>query len=94
MKVTELNHKFAKFQVHIIKPSVDFYISIAYLALSVTGVMHRVRIETFKLVWREEDAPLMAFDLCKEVLLLVVMCRCHIAYGERILIENVMCGKH
>lgn len=69
-----------------------FYISNAYLALSVTGVMHRVRIETFKLVWGEEDAPLMAFNLCKEVLLLVVMCWRHIAYGERILIENEVCG--
>lgn len=45
----------------------------ADLALSVTWVMHRVRIETFKLVWGEEDAPLMAFDLCKEILLLVIM---------------------
>lgn len=70
----------------------NFYISMAYLALPVTGVMHRVRIETFKLVWGEEDAPLMAFNLCKEVLLLVVMCWCHIAYGERILIENEVCG--
>lgn len=66
----------------------------AYLALSVTGVMYRIRIKTFKLVWREEDAPLMAFDLCKEVLLLVVMCRCHISYDERLLIENVMCEQH
>lgn len=65
----------------------------AYLALSVTGVMHRIWIETLKLVWREEDASLLAFDLCKEVLLLVVMCRRHIACGERILIENVMCEK-
>lgn len=49
--------------------------------------MDRVWIETLKLVWREEDAPLMTFDLCKEVLLLVVMCRCHIACGN----TNVMC---
>lgn len=55
-----------------------------YLALSVTRVMHRVRIETFKLVWREEDAPLVAFYLCKEVLLLVVMCRCNVACGRRL----------
>lgn len=65
----------------------------AYLALSVTGVMHGIWIKTLKLVWREEDASLLAFDLCKEVLLLVVMCWRHIAYGERILIENVICGK-
>lgn len=62
----------------------------AYLALSVTGVMHRVWIETLKLVWGEEDASLVAFDLCKEVLLLIVMRWCHITYGERVLIENVM----
>lgn len=49
------------------------------LALSVTGVMNRVWIETFKLVWREEDASLMAFNLCKEILLLVIMCWRHIA---------------
>lgn len=54
----------------------------AYLALSVTGVMHRVWIETFELIRREEDASLMSFDLCKEVLLLVVMSWCHIAYSE------------
>lgn len=65
----------------------------AYLALSVTGVVHRVWIETFKLVWGEEDASLMAFDLCKEVLLLVVMCWCHIAFSERILTENGLCEK-
>lgn len=44
--------------------------------------MHRVRIETFKLVRREKDAPLMAFDLCKEVLLLIVMCWRNIAYRK------------
>lgn len=62
----------------------------AYLALSVTRVMHRVRIETFKLVWREEDAPLMAFDLCKEVLLLVVMRWCNIACRRRLGTENAI----
>lgn len=46
----------------------------AYLALSVTWVVHWVRIETFKLVWREEETPLMAFNLCKEILLLIIMC--------------------
>lgn len=56
----------------------------AYLALSVTWVMHGERIETFKLVWREEDAPLMAFDLCKEVLLLIIMCWCNVAYEETV----------
>lgn len=55
-----------------------------YLALSVTGVMHRVRIETFKLVWRKEDAPLVALYLCKEVLLLVVMRRRNVACGGRL----------
>lgn len=61
-----------------------FYNCVTYLALSVARVMHRVRIETFKLVWWEEDAPLMAFYLCKEVLLLVIMCWRDIALGERI----------
>lgn len=66
----------------------DFYIVVAYLALSVTGVVHRIWIETLKLVWRKEDAPLMAFNLCKEVLLLVVMCRRHVACGDRMFTEN------
>ncbi len=55
--------------------------------------MHRIWIETLNLVWGEEDASLLAFDLCKEVLLLVVMCGRYIAYGERVLIENVTCEK-
>lgn len=50
-----------------------------YLALPVTGVVHWVRIETFKLVWREEETPLMAFNLCKEILLLVIMRRSDVA---------------
>lgn len=57
----------------------------SYLALSVTGVMHRIRIETLELVGREEDASLVTFDLSEEVLLLVVMCRCHVPYSERTL---------
>lgn len=44
-----------------------------YLALSVTGVVNREGVETLKLVRREEDTPFVTFDLCKEVLLLVVM---------------------
>lgn len=64
----------------------------AYLALSVTGMMNRVRIETLKLVRREQDAPLMSFNLCKEVLLLVIMSWCHVACDEGvILIEHVTC---
>lgn len=58
------------------------------MTLPVTGVMHRVWIETLKLVGGEEDASLVAFDLCKKVLLLVVMCWCHIPCGETILIEK------
>lgn len=54
----------------------------AYLALSITGMMYWVWIETLKLVRREQDASLMSFNLRKEVLLLVVMSWCHIAYGE------------
>ena len=62
----------------------DCYLSLSYLALSVTWVVHRIWIETLKLVWGEEDASLLPFNLCKEVLLLVVMSRCHIPCGERI----------
>lgn len=51
-----------------------------YLALSVTGVVNREGVETLKLVGREQDAPLVTFDLCKEVLLLVVMGWRHVAY--------------
>lgn len=53
--------------------------------------MNRVWIETFKLVWWEEDASLMAFNLCKEILLLVIMRWRHIACGDR-LTENVTQG--
>lgn len=56
------------------------WIYTTYLALSVTGVMDRVRIQTLKLVWREEDASLMTFYLCKKVLLLIIMRRCHITW--------------
>lgn len=63
--------------------------SLTYLALSVTWVMDGVRIETLKLVWGEEDASLMAFYLCKEVLLLVIMCWCHIAWENDNIYSNV-----
>jgi len=67
---------------------------VAYLALSVTGVVHRIWIETLKLVGRKEDASLMAFNLCEEVLLLVVMCWSHVACGDRILTGDVKCENH
>lgn len=66
------------------KPNCFFCRRMTHLALSVTRVMHGVRIETFKLVWREEEAPLVAFYLCEEVLLLVVMRRCNVACGRRL----------
>lgn len=51
-----------------------------YLALPVTWMMNRVRIETLKLVWWEKDASLVTFDLCKEILLLVIMGWGHVAF--------------
>lgn len=46
-------------------------------------MMHRIRVEAFKLIRREQDTPLVTLNLSEEVLLLIIMSWCHIPYGER-----------
>jgi len=46
-------------------------------------VVHRIRVEAFKLIRREKDAPLVTLNLSEEVLLLIIMSWCHIPYAER-----------
>lgn len=65
-----------------------FHCYMTYLALSVTGMMNRKGIETFKLVRWKQDTPLVTSDLCKEILLLIIMCWCHIAYGGKTVINS------
>jgi len=45
-------------------------------------MMNWVRIKAVKLIWRKEDASLMSFNLCKEILLLIIVCWCHIAWHD------------
>lgn len=54
---------------------------VAYLTLSITWMMNRKRIEAFKLVRRKQDTPLVTSDLCKKILLFIIMCWRDIAYG-------------
>ena len=51
----------------------------AHLALSVTWMMNRIWVEALKLIRREQNASLVAFYLSKEVLLLIIVSRCHIS---------------
>jgi len=46
-------------------------------------MVHRIRVEAFKLIRREQDTPLVTLNLSEEVLLLIIMCWCHIPYTER-----------
>lgn len=55
----------------------------AHLALSVTWVMDRVWVEALKLIRREQDASLVALNLSKEVLLLIIVSRSHISCWEK-----------
>lgn len=55
----------------------------SHLTLSVAWMVHRIRVEAFKLIRREQDAPLVTLNLGKEVLLLIIMSWCHIPYIER-----------
>lgn len=55
----------------------------SHLALSVTWMVHRIRVEAFKLIRRKQDTPLVTLNLSKEVLLLVIMSWCHIPYTKR-----------
>ena len=55
----------------------------AHLALSVTGMMNRIRVEALKLIRREQNASLIAFYLSKEVLLLIIVSRCHISCRKK-----------
>ncbi len=51
----------------------------ANLALSIAWMMIRKRVKTFELLGREEHKSFQAFDVSKEVLLLVVMKRSDVA---------------
>lgn len=55
----------------------------AHLALSVTGMMNRIWVEALKLIRREQNASLVAFYLCKEVLLFIIVSRCHISCRKK-----------
>lgn len=55
----------------------------AHLALSVTGMMNRIWVEALKLIRREQNASLVAFYLSKEVLLLIIVSRCHISCRKK-----------
>lgn len=55
----------------------------SHLALSVARMVHRIRVEAFKLIRRKQDTPLVTLNLSKEVLLLIIMSWCHIPYTER-----------
>lgn len=46
-------------------------------------MVHRIRVEAFKLIRREQDTPLVTLNLSEEVLLLIIMSWCHIPYTER-----------
>lgn len=46
-------------------------------------MVHRVRIEALKLIWREQDTPLVALNLSEEVLLLIIMSWSHIACTKK-----------
>lgn len=46
-------------------------------------MVHRIRVEAFKLIRREQDTPLVTLNLSKEVLLLIIMSWCHIPYRDR-----------
>lgn len=46
-------------------------------------MVHRIRVEAFKLIRRKQDTPLVTLNLSKEVLLLIIMSWCHIPYTER-----------
>lgn len=46
-------------------------------------MVHRIRVEAFKLIRREQDTPLVTLNLSEEVLLLIIMSWCHISYTDR-----------
>lgn len=46
-------------------------------------MVHRVRVEAFKLIWREQDTPLVALNLSEEVLLLIIVSWCHIPWTKK-----------
>lgn len=48
-------------------------------------MVHRIRVEAFKLIRREQDTPLITLNLSKEVLLLIIVSWCHIPYREKMI---------
>ena len=46
-------------------------------------MVHRIRVEAFKLIRREQDTSLVTLNLSEEVLLLIIMSWCHIPCTER-----------
>lgn len=52
-------------------------------------MVNRIRVEALKLIRREQNASLVAFYLSKEVLLLIIVSRCHISCRKKdILIQD------
>lgn len=49
-----------------------------YHALSIMRMMHRMGVETLKLIRRKQNAPLETLQLGEKILLLIVMARCNV----------------